>query len=376
MSDELDAIEELGAAAAAELAASALASRGKAATQCANCGAALIGPYCAACGQKRDTLRHTVWKLFEEGIDHLVRLDSKLLRTLRALLVEPGELPRAFKAGQTQRYVPAIRLYLFTSLIFFVLLSISGIALMQLEVHIEADGLTITRGAHGTGLIIDTSAPATRENPAIAGEDDPDPDPDPNPDLADAGFSARLHFFAPVGSVQNHISEAARADIEKARAQFTAGDEELKGWLSRGLFDGLDHIAQDPAAINAPLTAWIPRVLFLLLPLFALLLALFYWRQRKGFFFVDHLIFSLNVHTFAFVLLIVAAGAAQIVPGESIAWLVFGVQAVYLLFAMKEFYAQSWLWTGIKFAGVSLVYGFLCLIPALLIVVTLSVIEA
>ena len=60
----------------------------------------------------------------------------------------------------------------------------------------------------------------------------------------------------------------------------------------------------DPAALNGPLTDWMPRVLFLLLPLYALLLAVFHLRRRKDFYLVDHLVFSLSIHTFAFVALI------------------------------------------------------------------------
>ena len=60
-------------------------------------------------------------------------------------------------------------------------------------------------------------------------------------------------------------------------------------------------LAADPAALNGPLTTWMPRALFLLLPLYALLLALFHIRRRKRFYFVDHLVFSLSIHTFTFV---------------------------------------------------------------------------
>ena len=56
---------------------------------------------------------------------------------LRSLLFVPGELAVAFREGRTQRYVPALRLYLFVSLIFFVLLAISNIALMQFEVTVQ-----------------------------------------------------------------------------------------------------------------------------------------------------------------------------------------------------------------------------------------------
>ena len=66
-------------------------------------------------------------------IKDIASFDSRILRTARALFLEPGELALAFREGRTQRYVPAIRLYLFVSLIFFLILSATGIAILQLE---------------------------------------------------------------------------------------------------------------------------------------------------------------------------------------------------------------------------------------------------
>jgi hypothetical protein len=73
---------------------------------------------------------------------------------------------------------------------------------------------------------------------------------------------------------------------------------------------GLRELATDPAALNDPLGLWIPRVLFLLVPAFALLLALFHMGLRKKFLFVDHLVLSLDLHSFVFVALMIAALAA------------------------------------------------------------------
>ena len=96
-------------------------------------------------------------------------------------------------------------------------------------------------------------------------------------------------------------------------------------------------LASDPAALNGPLTTWIPRVLFLLLPLYALLLALFYVRQRKKFYLVDHFVFSLNFHTFAFALLTIAVFAAQVFDADLVAWFTsLGLLAVYGFIALKR----------------------------------------
>jgi len=64
----------------------------------------------------------------------IASFDSRILRTAIALFAQPGELSLAFHEGRTQRYVPAVRLYLFISLIFFLFLSITSTAILQLEI--------------------------------------------------------------------------------------------------------------------------------------------------------------------------------------------------------------------------------------------------
>jgi hypothetical protein len=86
---------------------------------------------------------------------------------------------------------------------------------------------------------------------------------------------------------------------------------------------------------------------------------------------VDHLVFSLNYHTFGFALLLVAAALAQVLAQSTVSSLVFIGLAFYLLLAMKRFYAQNWFWTVAKFAFVGFVY--LCfLLPTILTVLAIS----
>src|ERR1700730_3367707 len=113
MADDFGAITELGSVAAIELAASALAECGATPGKCKNCGAPVLAAYCAVCGQERETRRHTLWHLFHDLISEIASFDSRILRTLVALLSRPGELPLAFREGRTRRYTPALRLYLF-----------------------------------------------------------------------------------------------------------------------------------------------------------------------------------------------------------------------------------------------------------------------
>jgi hypothetical protein len=88
---------------------------------CANCGAALSGRYCSACGQKAGTAAHSVGHFLWEAIEALTHADSRVRSTLPPLLLRPGFLTREFFAGRRTRYVQPLRLYLILSVTFFVL---------------------------------------------------------------------------------------------------------------------------------------------------------------------------------------------------------------------------------------------------------------
>jgi len=110
---------------------------------------------------------------------------------------------------------------------------------------------------------------------------------------------------------------------------------------------------------------WIPRVLFLLLPAFALLLTVFYWRQKAGFYFVDHLVFSLNVFSFGFATILLGIGLVRFIDGGNAVFITILVIFIHILLAMKRFYRQGWGWTVAKFALVTFSYGVVFLGPAL-----------
>ena len=379
MSGDFEGILETAGAAAVEAAVLA----GTARTHCPNCGAKFTGPYCADCGQERDTHRRTIANLLGDFFEDILSFDSRILRTARALVAQPGELSCAFREGRTRAYVPPIRLYFFVTLLFFLILSFSGIAIMKLEITAQkltaqdiskiqtqvkeaqekANNKLAERGASGISIKI--------------GEGGGPQKPGYYP-------SMRTHFFAPIDTgpkaVSPHVQEALanmHGDFDAARAAMAKKGETggMSEWVLTHLQSAMITLAHDPTAVNGPLMTWIPRALFLLLPIFAALLALFHWRQRKGYFFVDHLVFSLNAHSFAFVVLIAAVWLAQIVTGGAVGWLALLAVSAYVLIAMKRFYGQSWTWASVKFVLLSLTYAVFFLIPALVGVVAVSVFQ-
>jgi hypothetical protein len=388
--DELEAILETSGAAAVEIAASALAERGGTVGKCANCGHPMIGPYCAVCGQPINTHRRTLGHLLHEFFKDVISFDSRILRTVRALLFEPGELAQAFRQGRTQRYMPALRLYLFVSLLFFLFLSATGIAFMQLSLNITTSQTVADKAGNVflikdgkralmTGFKADAKGNVYLSRPGapkvfVHGMKADTSTSDNN---INNTVTTKARFFERIGAEHPKYSPEAKAALVKMRAEAVA--DEAKGnvnWLERAVFTTLQNLETNPAALNEPILKWVPRILFLLLPLFALLLAAFYRGQRKQFYFVDHLVFSLSMHTFAFVALIAAAGAAQIISDVWVAWLTAAVLALYLLLALKRFYGQSWIRTGLKFVAIGINYPLFFLGPALAAAVVASVLGA
>lgn len=288
---------------------------------CANCHAPLAGPYCAACGQARLRGDRSVAHLLKSLIEDMISFDSRVLRTARALMLRPGELTRAFREGRTQPYVPPVRLYLFVSLLFFLILSFTRLAPMQ-----------------------------------FAAEQGPD------------GVEPTIIFFS-------HLLPASAVAPLKGygSAPSTAPGAHRDGPAAKDLNSLGQRLFAEPATLNTIMTDWIPRILFLLLPLFALVLALFYWRQRQDFYFVDHLVFSLNFHSFGFVLLLVGALAAQFLRDGHVPGLVVLALALYLLLAMHRVYGQSWKITTAKFTALGAIYVLFLLLPTFIGIILLAV---
>ncbi len=314
--------------------------------------------------------------LLHDFFKDIASFDSRILRTVRALFLEPGELSLAFREGRTQRYVPAVRLYLFVSLIFFLFLSVTGTAILQLE-------LTTTSHryfADATGKVFEEKNGVTKPVEGLKA----DKNGNVFADTGEGGprvliygviangkvsndLSAKPFFFAKVRKPHAQIAAGIQGVLEREHTQLTSLPigASFASWLENHLDRMLRTLAVDPTAINGPMTEWIPRVLFVLLPVFATILALFYWRQRRDFYFVDHLVFSLNMHSFAFAMILVAVIMARVITGGVAGQIALYAVALYLFLAMKRFYKQGWTWTAVKFVAVSFVYGAVFLAPAL-----------
>jgi hypothetical protein len=94
-------------------------------SNCLNCGTRLIGPYCAACGQKAHVHR-SLRGFFQDMVQGLFNFEGKIWRTLPMLAWRPGELTRRYIAGERARFISPIALYLFSVFLMFAVLNLTG----------------------------------------------------------------------------------------------------------------------------------------------------------------------------------------------------------------------------------------------------------
>ena len=88
---------------------------------CLNCGTNVIGKYCHNCGQENIEPKESAWQLISHFINDVTHFDGKFFSTLKDLLFKPGFLSTEYMKGRRASYLNPVRMYLFTSFIFFLI---------------------------------------------------------------------------------------------------------------------------------------------------------------------------------------------------------------------------------------------------------------
>jgi hypothetical protein len=263
------------------------------ALRCANCGAPVAGRYCGACGQRREPPVHSLWHFAQLATEDLTHADSRLWRTLAALLFKPGYLTREFLAGRRARYLPPVRLYLVLSVVFFIWVSASQSKLQVVQLDSE-------RAAPAAEVI-------TPFSPALPGE-----------------------------SAQQRSERLCRYTLYQGPWQ-----QRLAPLVSRAC---RTVVEDNGRSMREAFLHNLPRAMFLFLPLLAGAMMLMYWRPRH--YYVEHLLLFVHNHAFAFVVLLLAAALWTLLPGAA-GWVRFVLWLYipwYMYRSMRVVYGQGrWL---------------------------------
>ncbi len=121
--------------------------------RCRDCDSEAPGLYCPRCGQETRERRAPFVELLRELFDHL-SLDSKLPRSLCALLLQPGRLTEHYLAGRRTRYVKPLRMYLVLSVAFFLLFSLQSPDVTNTNVYVGDQLIGEAKDGSNTNLRI------------------------------------------------------------------------------------------------------------------------------------------------------------------------------------------------------------------------------
>ena len=318
-------------------------------THCENCGALLSGPYCAQCGQAAIDYRRSFGHVLVDVLNEFLNWDSKFFATIALLILKPWRLTNEFLAGKRVRYVNPLRLYLLASILFFFAVNYGAKDLRlqpgklspkdraELEADLKKEDLPPAAREKLEALLLESPSPSSSPQSTSPSPTTNVPSPSPAPET-----DKQRQEYGKIGERPFVVFDQAKSTTPferwiEARAKEKMGEHGTK----MGLF-------------IATLFSNLPYMMLCCIPLFAFVLKILY--IRRHIFYIDHLIYALHIHTFAYtsIMLIVLAtiGLNRAVPGTiagwtiALLWIAFVIQ---IFLSIRRVYRQGWFISILKF---------------------------
>jgi hypothetical protein len=357
---------------------------------CANCGRPLLGPHCYACGQPVKGLVRHFGSIIGDFFDSVFEYDSRTVRTIGPLLLRPGRLSLEYFAGRRVAYVSPVRLFVFLCLVSFFILTF--------VVDTDLAGTSNEGRFHQAQTVEDVER--IRGQALASLEAGLQRVPEDRAERAAQRLErqrARLQSEADRHLEWLRLREQARAaglaappppsarsaepsmqfndrewDAETNPLRFDSLPDAVNDRLNRMLGrakDNIGRVQEQPGVLVETFLQTLPQTLFVLLPLFALLLKVFYLFKRR--LYMEHLIVALHSHAFLCLALLIGLalgglrglfdpglvhGAIGLLQLALLLWV-----PIYLFLTQKRVYGQGWIMTTLKFAMIGFCYMMLLL---------------
>lgn len=387
--------------------------------QCENCGAALQGQYCHECGQSViNPVRHAGHAL-EEVFESFWHLDGRVFRTLRDL-VFPARVACDYLAGHRARYIAPLRLFVVLSVLTFFVGQMTvdfgdasvrfdgdsknfdsattiadverirdrsladlrkaevqaarvpgasgGLIKARAEIQRQAASRIVELREEGLEPPVATPA-ASAVVPSAAPPSAAPPDAAPKPATsANSGNDDN-----PTITLGNGKPWDPKTNPLKVRWLPSFANDWLNRKIGRVLTNA-PRLEQDEDLRRQIVLGSLPTALFVLMPVFALLLKFAYFFKRR--LYLEHLVVALYSHAFLLLALLTIfllvglenwlaprmAGVGQVLNWlETAAW---WSMPIYLLVMQKRVYGQGWLPTLLKYFVLGTAYLFLIVFAA------------
>src|SRR3954470_1958069 len=308
---------------------------------CENCGTLLTGHFCAQCGQPAVDYRRSFRHVIVDVLDSFLNWDSKFLATIGYLLTRPWRLTNEFLAGHRVRYLNPLRLYLLVSVLFFFVVNY---------------GERRAESASRDPIQFDS---AEETPPGEARE--PRPGATPPIDIPGQGD---------IGE-DEHDNPPLVFGVNKNRTPTV-----FEAWLQQRIEEKIGKHGSKGKFFVRALMQNLPYMMLACVPLFAFILKILYLFRRT--FYIDHLIYALHIHSFAYLSSLVITGVALglkriLPPLEPFVLAAMITTAVVQIFlSIRRVYGQGWFMSLFKFFVGGVVYFVvICLSLAATVFVTL-----
>ena len=371
-------------------------------THCENCGAPLTGEFCAKCGQHAIDYRRSLIRVLIDAADSFFNWDTKFLKTIGLLLVQPWKLTNDFNAGRRARYVHPLRLYLLASIAFFLLartINLQSGEAIQLSNEDRAEiAASLGRLTSPESIL----SPEQREKIDAAraklAQDDGALTRAERAEIKEA-FQAVRKNFKPE---EREKLKSAIARIPHARATPATpepnesnlpavsviptpspppeqepglhfkfdGEEKNKSpfgaWIERRIKEKVGEDGTKAGLFLDTLRSNIPAMMLCCIPLFAFVLKILYITKKR--YYIEHLVYALHVHTFLYVAIIITAlldmaANRWLPPASGLIIALFPCAiSVQIFLSIRRVYRQGWFFSAVKFVGGGLVYVVILLI--------------
>ncbi|HXL56656.1 MAG TPA: DUF3667 domain-containing protein, partial [Chitinophagaceae bacterium] len=338
---------------------------------CLNCNAEVLGRYCHICGQENVEVEESFWALATHLIYDITHFDSKFFDTVKYLLLKPGFLSKEYLRGRRASYLHPIRTYVFTSAIFFIVfftfivkpgeieknmntLSYKKPALTEgnksisEQIRVLQDSLKKTTDEKQRKKIKEEIYGLNIVSSYIPSSEEAEDSIKHNSNKSDmvVNFGNIPSTIQEYDSLQQKLRESERDNWlgKLLTYRVISINQKYKGNSERFKEDYLEKFKHS-----------IPQMMFISLPLVALVMQLLYIRRRKQFFYVDHVILMIHVYIAIFISLLIYYGFDALHKATDFGlfgWIttLIGIYIfLYCFMAMYKFYRQGIFKTFVKY---------------------------
>ncbi len=340
---------------------------------CLNCNTELYDRFCHKCGQENTEPKESAWHLVSHFFYDITHFDGKFFSTLKYLIKKPGFLSTEYIKGRRQSYLNPIRMYVFTSalffLVFFSMFSVKNNTGTKDGLFIKDKVVDDIRSQAYKGA--ETKVDSARIDSGLALIQQATLLKKDTSKKKDSGDNKiRTKFKNQKGlNVGAWFTRDSMTVKEYDSIQRSLSDDRKDNWLKHQIkhkeISINEHYRDNPnqfwTDVANKFIHNFPYMLFISLPLYAFYLKLLYIRRRKQFYYVDHGIFLVHLYIFTFIFMLFFFLVDDLSHKFHWGWLdwlelVLILYGIYYTFrSMRNFYKQGFFKTFLKFILLNLI---------------------